>query len=124
MDPKWLMGGEQEHCSRCLTQGGELGSDGIRIEIRRSSTTHRDIASCLRGFGVLVEDFLLKGEEVVEIFEGCVDDHCMGEGWGKMGGLDAGKCCEKNFSNGERMVSCRKAKNLFRTVLEAFEKKK
>ena len=42
----------------------------------------------------------------------------------KMGGLDSGKCCEKNFSNDERMVSCGKAKNLFKTVLEAFEKKK
>jgi hypothetical protein len=113
--------------SRTLFQmpakGGELGSNGIRIEIRRSSTTHRDIASRLCGFGVIVEDLLLKSEEVVETFEGCVEDHIVGEGWEKRGGLVASKCCEKNFSNGERMIRWRKAKIFSKRFLRRLKRK-
>ena len=104
-------------------ESGEIGANGVRVKGRRSSATHCQIAGILRGFGILIEDLILKGEEIIVSLESVGDNHRMRKRGGKKGGLLLGKCCwEKLFKRRERYVL--KGKKSFQTFLEAFEKKK
>ena len=61
-------------------EGSEPGAKRSRIEVRRSCTTHCDVAGRLRGFRIIIEDFFLEGEEIVEGLKYVVN-HRKKEGW-------------------------------------------
>ena len=74
-------------------ESGEIGANGVRVKGRRSSATHCQIAGILRGFGILIEDLILKGKEIIISLESVGDNHRVKKKDGKKGGLFLSKCC-------------------------------